>query len=91
MKKSTKRKIYRISQSVIQHTYMCMFITWVYILMFVSKFATLEEMKPLIIGVCVTGFLTIGKGIYYLRTPSNRKKVVKEIKAQLRSENGIKF
>ena len=89
VKKQKKSKGYRRLQRIIQNLYMMVFISWGGVLIFVSKFSTFEEMKVLIIGVAITGALTIGKGITHYRT--NPKKVRKEIYEMFRSEKGINF
>lgn len=83
MKKATYKRI----QKLIQDTYMITFTSWSLVLAFVAKFSTFEEMKILIIGVAITGALTIGKGIKHYRT--NPEKARAEILDVLGSEKGI--
>lgn len=89
VKKQKKSKGYRRLQKIIQDLYMMVFISWSGVLVFVSKFSTLKEMKVLIIGVAITGALTIGKGITHYRT--NPAKARAEIRDVLSSEKGINF
>ena len=91
VKSQKKRRAFKKAQKIIQNAYMCVFISWAYVLAFVAKFSTFEEVKPIVIVVAITGALTIAKGIYYCRTKEHRQQVWREIKQSLRSEQDFRF
>ena len=90
MKRSTKEKIFRRVQKLIQDTYMVIF-GGLLLTMYFLKFLPMKEVSIISIAFVVSGVLTISKGLYYLRTPKHRKEVWEEIKRSLKSEDGIKF
>lgn len=91
MRKSTKEKIFRKVQRLIQGTYMELFFTSSMFLLFFKKFGTWYELKYVVAVAIVTGILTILKAKTFLRKRSNRRWLVKEIGETLRSEKGINF
>lgn len=82
-----KRKMYNKFRNFIQYVYMLTFITYLYLAIFMSKFITKEELKPILVVVFITGALSIGKFIYYCRKKSNRRKLYREVIDILVSEN----
>lgn len=90
MRKSTKEKIFRKVQKVIQDTYMLVFGATLFDMLFL-RFIPMKDVNFLSIAFVVSTILTISKGLFYLRTPKHRKEVWEEIKRQAKSENGIYF
>jgi len=79
-------KIYKRVQKIIQDTYLLMFFSWSYILVLLLIFRGTSNLKNLIIGVAISGTLSIGKFItHYRKNPAKAKKEIQEL---FRSERG---
>lgn len=75
-----KKKIYKGIQKTIQNIYLLMFFSWSYILILLLIFRGTYGVKTLVIGVLISGSLSIGKFITHYRTnPVKARKEIKEL------------